>query len=368
MLAVLWDHICTVPGLVAFLQRAARRFDVSSLVIWKRAVVLLLRYGFRPDEIASSGLVNPADAPRDIVFGKHRLTWYQRQYNPIQWECLVEDKAVFYAYCEALRLPVPKVYAVIDRDGGWTAAGVALSTRGEWQRFFEYELPDEFIIKPAGGVYGRGVNLFRREGAAFEDFSGRRFSPAALYKHLQTDSTYSRYVVQERVRNHADIQRLTGTQSLQTARISTWVNKRGNVEIYDVTHKLVLGKNITDNYDSGRSGNISSAVDPHTGTIIALLGPSPDGIGYEALPFHPVTGIKITGKILPDWPATVQLAEKAARLFLPLRTVGWDIALTPRGPVLMEGNAWWDPFNHMHWPEARRRELAQFMRRFTTDS
>jgi hypothetical protein len=41
------------------------------------------------------------------------------------------------------------------------------------------------------------------------------------------------------------------------------------------------------------------------------------------------------------------LAERAARTFFPLRTVGWDIALTTDGPALIEGNPFWDPSNDL---------------------
>ena len=35
--------------------------------------------------------------------------------------------------------------------------------------------------------------------------------------------------------------------------------------------------------------------------------------------------------------------ERAARAFAPLRTIGWDVAITPDGPSLIEGNVTWDP-------------------------
>jgi hypothetical protein len=370
MIAKAWDRVRAFPSFVVRIQRAARRFNVSALVIWKRAVLLFVRYGIWPDEFASSGLVDPAVAASTgrVTMGKRRLMRYQRRFNPIQWECLVEDKAVFYAYCKALGLPVPEVYAVVDKKTGWTASGAVISERAEWEQFFEHDLPQEFVVKPAHGVYGRGVNVYRRAGASFTDASGRIVSAAALYEGLQTHCTYTRFVIQERVFNHPEIQRITGTRALQTVRISTWVTKSGQVEIYDSTHKFALGNNIIDNYDSGRSGNISSAVDPYAGVITALLHPSPDGFGYKELPVHPVTGVKIAGTILPHWSSARQLAERAARIFLPLRTIGWDIALAPDGPVLMEGNTWWDTFNHFYWSERRRSELTRFMSLFTTES
>jgi hypothetical protein len=56
-----------------------------------------------------------------------------------------------------------------------------------------------------------------------------------------------------------------------------------------------------------------------------------------------VTGADLVGVAVPLWREARALAERASRLFLPMRTIGWDVAVTPDGPVLIEGNARWDP-------------------------
>jgi len=53
---------------------------------------------------------------------------------------------------------------------------------------------------------------------------------------------------------------------------------------------------------------------------------------------HPDTGAPIEGRVLPFWPETVALACRAHAAFLPRVIVGWDIAITSGGPVLIEGN------------------------------
>ncbi len=339
-----------------------------------RAIALHLRYGLGPHEILNSGLIDPG-IPADAVLGcigQRRLIEHQRRFNPQQWACLVEDKAVFYAYCAALGLSTPKLYAVFDKPSGWTAAGQVVSERAEWERFLENDLPQEFIVKPALGVYGQGLNLYRRTGDLFEDQSGQTFSARSLYERLQTGSKYSRFVIQERVLNHPEIQSLTDSRSLQTARIVTWLSKDGDIEIYHAFFKLILGKNVSDNFNSGRSGNMIVNIDPNTGELAAPLAASPDGFGCKVVPVHPVTGINIPGTRLPHWSLARQLTDRAARLFLPLRTIGWDIALTADGPVLMEGNAWWDPLLQLvaapHASGRRRQELAQFVRRFASEA
>ncbi|TES91431.1 MAG: hypothetical protein E3J87_07835, partial [Candidatus Cloacimonadota bacterium] len=44
----------------------------------------------------------------------------------------------------------------------------------------------------------------------------------------------------------------------------------------------------------------------------------------------------------PFWSDIVTLAKKAATVSPELRSVGWDIAISKNGPVLMEGNDNWD--------------------------
>ena len=48
------------------------------------------------------------------------------------------------------------------------------------------------------------------------------------------------------------------------------------------------------------------------------------------------------GYAVPQWAAVSELVTAAARAFMPLRTVGWDVAITPTRPCLIEGNVTWD--------------------------
>jgi hypothetical protein len=50
------------------------------------------------------------------------------------------------------------------------------------------------------------------------------------------------------------------------------------------------------------------------------------------------TGGVIEGRVLPLWQETIAMACRAHAAFAPRVIVGWDIAVTPKGPVLIEGN------------------------------
>jgi hypothetical protein len=82
---------------------------------------------------------------------------------------------------------------------------------------------------------------------------------------------------------------------------------------------------------------------------------------------HPDTGRRVAGEMLPSWPEARDLALEAHRRFPTLGSVGWDVALTPDGPVLVEGNPVWcvtlvqmthaRPLGEMGFPELVARHL-----------
>jgi hypothetical protein len=53
---------------------------------------------------------------------------------------------------------------------------------------------------------------------------------------------------------------------------------------------------------------------------------------------HPVTGADMVGRTMPGWEGMVLMALRLHRLFPGFVLVGWDIALTPAGPVITEAN------------------------------
>jgi hypothetical protein len=58
---------------------------------------------------------------------------------------------------------------------------------------------------------------------------------------------------------------------------------------------------------------------------------------------HPSTGARIEGHVVEEFPAAVALGCAAHACFPWLQSVGWDIAVTADGPVLVEGNVAWCP-------------------------
>ena len=95
--------------------------------------------------------------------------------------------------------------------------------------------------------------------------------------------------------------------------------------------RLGSGGAVVDNFNHG---GMVIPVSLETG---ALTGVAVDkqGRSYEA---HPDTKEVFDGYSLPHWEAALKLGLTAAKKVPTVRLVGWDIALTPTGPKLVEGN------------------------------
>ncbi len=91
--------------------------------------------------------------------------------------------------------------------------------------------------------------------------------------------------------------------------------------------------------DNMGAGNIAATVEMETGKVTGA-GVYSDITKKEEL-IHPVTGLEIKGFQVPYWKETVALAESAALLHRENKSIGWDIAISSKGPELIEGNHNW---------------------------
>ena len=53
---------------------------------------------------------------------------------------------------------------------------------------------------------------------------------------------------------------------------------------------------------------------------------------------HPITKEPIKGFKIPYWNDVIKLVKKAGLVVEGVGYVGWDIAITDNGPILIEGN------------------------------
>lgn len=327
-------------------RTAAAAYGVSPLRAARRARRLRGRQGFDYREALAEGLLDPAVPDEELARhgSRHATVELQRGLNSEAIAPLAGEKAIFHRYCDAVGIRTPRLFGLIDtRAWGWSHTGRPVGGAEGFARFVEEDLPDAWVVKPSAGFHGRGVRVIERRGGRLWDSSGRALTPAVLYRELAAAREFPAWVVQERLVNHPDIAGLTGATTLQTLRVVTLVGRDGVPEVLYAVLRVASGSGATDNFRSGASGNGLANVAIADGRLESVKFAAEGGLGFRRGPEIPGTGVRIAGVRLPDWDATVALVLRAATAFLPARSLGWDVALTPDGPVIVEGNMFWWP-------------------------
>ena len=328
------------PG-VLLRAAMAYRWDLPAIV---HRYFLALSRRYFPREALSLGLLDPTSHVEsfDKLSSKTEMYRVQARLNPRSWEGVLSDKGMFYRFAKASGLPVPRLLGMFDRDkGGWSFSGRVLDCEEAWADFFLQECPPDFVTKPGRSSYGEGVRVFRRQGDVLVDGEGQGWAPAALIESLRADPKSS-HVIQERIFNHEDLAVLSGGLGLQTVRVMTYIARSGEPVVLAAFFRAVVGSNWIDNHVHGGTGNLIVDVDHRTGILLKAQRESP-GLGFVEITRHPDTERAMAGERIPMWEDVLDLALRAARAVSPIRTVGWDVAVTPTGPVLVEGNFWYDP-------------------------
>jgi len=305
-----------------------------------RTLAAALQARYTPQEAFTLGLLRPgADARTDRRFiSSSRMNEIQLRLNPPSWSIVLVDKSVFYRYCSAAGLPVPRLFGIFLRNrAGWSYTGGLPEGREAWIHFFGRECPDEFVVKPSLGRSGRGVRVLVRTGNDFLENGVRTVDAATLYHELTTTGLFDAFVIQERIHNNPALTAFTNNEGLQTARVHTLVLPGGDVNVFYAYSKLITGANVVDNFRRGATGNLIARIHVDTGKLHPAVTHR-RGVGFVPVPVGAGGGIVTEGFQLPCWEEVKSLVRRAAPLFLPLRHIGWDVAMTPQGSMLIEGN------------------------------
>lgn len=147
-----------------------------------------------------------------------------------------------------------------------------------------------------------------------------------LLKRLRKDG---KTILEEYLRQHPALEKIHPS-SINTLRIGT-MNHSGMVTVVYGFLRIGNRGNVVDNINSG---GMCAPIDLQSG-VITEKACDKDGRAYA---FHPVTGAKIKGAEIPFWQESLKLCVEAAKLSPEIGYIGWDVCVTPQGPVLVEGN------------------------------
>ncbi|MQM32835.1 MAG: hypothetical protein CRU78_21035 [Candidatus Accumulibacter phosphatis] len=247
------------------------------------------------------------------------------------------DKITMYALMSGLKLPVPKIKATYRSMR--PSSIPQLQTPEDVAEFFAHSGTIPLYIKKSFGSYGRGNMLVTGfDGHNVALGNGGKDSLGDLCSTLDGDLNLG-WIFQEPLAPHPEIIALTNSNKISGLRIHTFLSKN-EVKVTKAIFKINAGLRDSDNFEHGASGNMLAAVDIKTGKVIRAI--SGVGLRQTEIPKHPSTQAAIVGFMIPHWSEAVDLVTEAQKGFPGFICPGWDIALCPDGPKILEVNAFGD--------------------------
>lgn len=265
------------------------------------------------------------------------LVRLQEDLNPEDAIDMVVDKMRFTNLMREAGLPVAEILACVRQDTAITNATGEKLTLEQLMAIVDERGLHELFLKPIAGALGTGALKVEVTRGGFRS-AGEWRAPEHVLHELVTKNTAA-YLVQPALRQHEILERICPT-SINTVRIDT-LAIGDQVEHSGAVLRVGSGS-FTDNW---AGGGLIVKIDLATGRLNGT-GKTKAQYGRKAYEKHPITGVRFAGAQLPFWPEVKQIVAEGARILHPLKALGWDVAICPRGPVLLEANHDYDLVLH----------------------
>jgi hypothetical protein len=310
--------------------------------------VLLSRfsYGMGPRLHSLFGLIHqPREKWKDFLVDED-IRVILRRINPPALRDVVNDKLAFYEHCLEQGLEtIPIICAVDSKVTQASQEGQRnprlVSSPAEWAMRLRHNAQPLFL-KLIDGSWGQ--DAFAAEPTARGwTYAGQQGSSEEFYVFAMRRFEGRRgWIAQPRISSHEAIQQISAPGVVATIRAVTCMVE-GRPKLLFTCLRIPVGDNVTDNFSHGSLGNLTAPINPKTGEIGVCRGSTnkkwPE---ITEVVCHPDTGNRIAGVRIPMWAEVLDLLDRGQRSLPLLRTLGWDIAVTGNGPLVVETNATYD--------------------------
>ncbi|MDH3666048.1 MAG: hypothetical protein OEN23_03870 [Paracoccaceae bacterium] len=279
---------------------------------------LYRKYESLPTQYMVSSLYQN-EATRDVMsfMPSSLLRNFQERVNDPAARDLVFDKHLFRVTLEAHGLPVIReLFRILQCGEIRDAEDRAIDKNAARNILAAHNAP--VFVKPTFGTRGKGAFISAPGDDVDEIFQST-----------------SGVLVQPVLQQHPTIAAIK-PGVINSVRIDTLLTD-GRCVNSAAVQKLGQGDAPVDN---GGHGGLVVQIDLETGRL-TRLAKQKARFGPEAFSVHPDTGASFAGTQIPFWSELRTIVCRAAFALPELPTLGWDVAVTPDGPVLIEANSLW---------------------------
>lgn len=242
--------------------------------------------------------------------------------NQLKYTITLSNKYLQKQLFGGLGLPTPRLI---------TTLGPGFEIEGE-QPFFAFldALDRDVVVKSTSSAGGSSVWVVgKRDGRLHS--ANRPCTQEQLWSELSRRMERG-YLIEERVRNTGILARLN-PDCLNTFRVVTIKTRDGRWHCAATSVKIgAAGAVVDNNARGGVQLNLDAQGKPYSAYDFGAC---------ELITHDENTGMDLLNLQFEGFHEVVALALTASRKLHVLGTIGWDIAFTDQGPMIIEGNSSW---------------------------
>lgn len=282
------------------LKKVAKHENRSFIALLIKSVFLMLRYGYGMADFLNYELYKKSRAECLEYFSTKEENTFYEKVSPSAYKKRYTVKPAFLA-----------------DFAKYTKRDFIVPAEGSYEDYLAFlEKHPVFMSKPYDGLAGQDVT--KEYAEKIED--KRAYFDRAVENRL---------FFEELVVQHPDMNVLCPT-SVNTMRVMT-LNDHGRPRIIWMGLRVGNGINAVDNFHAKGMG---INIDIETGR---LYGEAIDK-DLNHYTEHPVTHVKYDGFQIPCFAEAKEMVLQAALESDKILVVGWDVAISDKGPVIIEGN------------------------------
>lgn len=262
---------------------------------------------------------------------------YLEYLNPFKYYILARNKYLSHVALEHAMVPMPQLYCMYNPESGRESDLRISYDLASTLNILKSVNTKEFVIKAPEGSHGESVFavrniIFNDSDAVLETVNGENITLSSLVQKGYP------LLFEEKILQTKQISDFNPS-SVNTIRFMTTLMPSGEAKIIAAFIKIGRTGAFVDNAGSG--GNVDAGINIETGEIYGAIAFN----GFRNctdINVHPDTKVQLNGVVINNWSEICKEVCKFQQRFPFLKAVGWDIAITDSGPVVIEINDFWD--------------------------
>lgn len=318
------------------LKQVSSACGMSIIGIVKDFYSLKRRKGIIWEEYYNFQFEKQSEKFRKSFLGINEQRYYLDYLNPKKYYTIARNKYFTHLFLDAVGIKNKALlYCYYHPECGSVTSDIGNDYKSV-EKILKQKKVTSCVVKTTESSHGDNVYVvssinFTEDDCILIGFDGREIKLRTILSDMP--------LIFEEVISQTEQISMFNESSVNTIRFMTLLYPDKSAKIAATFIKIGRSGRCVDN--AGKGGNIDAGIDVETGVVYNTM--QFDGWrNIKRIEEHPDSGNRIEGVIINHWEKIKSDVLKYQQAFPYIKAAGWDIAITDKGPLVIEVNDFWD--------------------------